>query len=477
MSESDAGSIRELIGGTAGIPAGELTQVLTDPNTGAALYPQRATTPENVEKALATAWRVHTEGVWAELPRADRAAALRRLQAELTERVDELARADSLDNGTPTTFTAMFTGGVIGLLELAASQIEDGFGHTEQVSATAGVCDQWRLPWGPAAVFLPWNAPSSMAIMKTASALVAGAPIVIKPSEWAPHFSGAFAEAVQAALPEGVVQIVHGDRTVGQTIVADERIAAVSYTGGVQGGRAVAQTCARDFKPIDMELSGNNPVIALPDADPTSVAEQLAPGMVMLNGQFCIGPRRLIVPESQIEAYLEALAAVLSAVPIGATDDPAAQLGPLAHEQQRNRIEEQLEQFAALGCEVRRYGKLPGLTGHFFAPAVVLADQSADLKDEIFGPVIQVRTYRDVDEAVTIANDHAYGLSGYVFGADRDTARAVGKRLRSGVVTINSVLGAPADVPRVGSMWGISGLGEIGVGHGPNFFGGLRFVG
>lgn len=468
-------TIRELIDGKPESPTEALTSVLTDSDSGESLHPQRASAPDSVEKAIAAAWTAHTDGVWSDLPRKERAAALRNLQAELAKRVEDLARADSLDTGVPQTITGAFIGAVAGLLEPAANQVEEGFGYVEQASS-AGACDQWRLPWGPAAVFLPWNAPAAMAIKMTAAALVAGCPVIIKPSEWAPHFSGAFADAVRAALPGGVVQIVHGDRTVGESIVADERIAAVSYTGGVAGGTAVAEACARQLKPVDLELSGNNPVVVLPDAEPGSVAEQVVMGMLTLNGQYCVGPRRLIVPEAQVEDYLAALAAALETVNIGNTTDPATQLGPLSHEQHHRRIEEQLAEFAALGCDVRRYGRLPASSGHFAAPAVVLADKAAELREEVFGPVLLVRTYEDLDEAITIANDHPYGLAGYVFGNDRDAARAVGRRLRAGLVRLNSAFGPP-DASPIASPWGASGLGEIGIEQGPKFFSGSRFVG
>ncbi|SDU47049.1 aldehyde dehydrogenase family protein [Jiangella alkaliphila] len=474
MSDHDC-TIRELVGTTAAVPAGELDPVLTDPDTGQRLHPQRASAPESVETAVATAWAAHAGGVWSDLPRGERAAALRRLHTELASRTEELARADSLDTGVPRATTAALIGAVAQLLDLGATQIEDGFEHTEQLSS-AGACDQWRLPWGPAAVFIPWNAPSHLAIVKTSYALVAGCPVIVKPSEWAPHFSGVFADAVRAALPPGVVQIVHGDRTVGEAIVGDERIAAVSYTGGVAGGMAVAEACGRLLKPVDLELSGNNPVVVLPGEEPKAVVEQVVTAMLTLNGQYCIGPRRLIVPEAEVEDYLAALGPVLDAVRIGRTTDPDAQLGPLSHEPHRRRIDDQLAEFAARGCEVRRYGRLPDASGHFVAPAVVLTDPAPELREEIFGPVLQVRTYRELDDAITTANDHPYGLGGYVFGTDREAARAVGRRLRAGLVRLNSAYGPP-DADPVASMWGVSGLGELGTWQGPAFFTGARFVG
>jgi phenylacetaldehyde dehydrogenase len=467
-------TIRELVADTIAVPADELPAVLTDSDTGEVLGNQRASSAASVEKALATAAEVHETGAWSELPREERAAALRQLGKEIASRVEDLAALDSRDTGVPLSTTGMFLGAVSALFEPAALQVEAGFEHEEKQSAVVGGCDQWRLPWGPAAVFLPWNAPAHMAIVRTADALVAGSPIILKPSEWTPHSSGPLAEAFQAALPTGVVQILHGGVEVGQKIVGDDRIAAVSYTGGVNGGKAVAAACAAALKPVDLELSGNNPVVVLPGEDPMAVASQAVIAMTMLNGQYCVAARRLIVPEAEVDAYADAFGAVLGSLPIGPATDPGTALGPISHEPHRVRLEQQLEEFAAVGCEVRRFGTLPeGAGGHFFQPAIVLGDQAGQLKEEVFGPVLQIRGYRDRDEAIRIAHDHEYGRCAYVFGSDRDEARAVGRKLRAGIVRLNSPFGAP-DVMPLANVWGISGLGVIG--EGPKFFSGLRFV-
>ena len=475
MSGGHDCTARQLVAGATSYPEVELAPQLTDPDTGQRLHGQLASSGRSVEEALAAAARAHADSTWAGLPAGERAAALRALAAELKARAEEMAHADTLDTGVPLTTTTALLPSLSAVVDAAADEVEQGFGH-EPRSSTSGACDQWRLPWGPAAVLLPWNAPTAMAITRTTDALVAGCPVVLKPSEWSPHSTGPFAEAVRAALPAGVVQIVHGDREVSAALVEDPRIAAVSFTGGVAGGRAVAEACGRLLKPVDLELSGNNPVVVLPDADPAAVVAAVLPAMLFLNGQYCAGPRRLVVPEDRAEEVLAALRTALDGVVVGRTDDPAAMLGPLAHAAHVEHVERQLDAFAARGCEVRRHGVLPEGTGHFVAPAVVDADAAPDLQDEVFAPVLVVRTYRDVDDAVRVANDHPYGLTAYVVGADRDQARAVGRRLRAGIVRVNSPFG-PDDVAPVGSPWGASGLGSFGAGQGPAFFSGSRFVG
>lgn len=466
---------RELVGGSASRPAEERGPALTDPDTGLELHGQLASSADCAERVLATAHAVHVDEVWTRLSRAERGTALRALGDALSVRVDELAHADSLDTGVPLATTRALLGAVCGAMAAAADQVEAGFGHAEHASAS-GTCDQWRLPWGPALVLLPWNAPTAMAVTRTADALVAGCPVVLKPSEWSPHSTGPFSEAVSAALPAGVVQVVHGDRAVSAALVDDRRTAAVSFTGGVAGGRAVAETCGRLLKPVDLELSGNNPVVVLPDADPAAVVANVLPALLFLNGQYCAGPRRLVVPRDRASSFVDALGDSLDGLSVGPTTDPTAALGPLASAQHLAHVRRQLDEFARRGCDVRHHGRVPEGDGHYLPPTVVLADAAPDLVDEVFGPVLVVRTYDDVDEAVGIANDQPYGLTAYVVGDDRDRAREVGRRLRAGLVRVNSPFG-PDDVAPVGSPWGASGLGSFGPGEGPRFFSGSRFVG
>jgi phenylacetaldehyde dehydrogenase len=468
--------IRELVAGQLQDPEERLLRDLTDSDTGEVLHPQVATAKDAVDAAVATAWDLHVTGAWTSLPAAERAAALRAFQSELSSRIGELAAADSLDTGVPVHWTTALVTGRVGMLESAAVQLEQGFERTEHAMGI-GAADQWRLPWGPAAVFLPWNAPAPTVITKIGDALVAGCPVVVKPSEWAPHSSGPLAEAVAASLPPGLVQVVHGDRAVGEALVSDDRIAAVTYTGGVEGGRAVAEACARQLKPVDLELSGNNPVVALPDADPDAVVSEVVFGMQFLNGQICVGPRRLVVHRDQLDTYLDKLGDALSAAVIGPSTQATTTLGPIAHAEHLAHLTQQLSAFAERGCDVRSYGTVPDGAGLYLRPTVVLADRAAELRTEVFGPVLLVRTYTDVDEAVRVANDHPYGLAAFVFGADRDEARAVGSRLRAGLVTVNAVLNSQADAPAIGSMWGSSGLGTVGAGQGAAFFAGHRVVG
>lgn len=468
-------TIKELIDGVVAVPSVELSLELTDSDTGEVLHKGLASSDDSVERALAAAQRVHESGSWFDLPASEKADMFRALQAKYAERMQEMAAGDTLDSGVPMNSTSMFAMAGVSICMTSAMAIEAGFGHEEVVSPTAGVCDQWELPWGPAAVLVPWNAPTVSAIKKIGEGLVAGCPIIVKPSEWAPHFTGPLAEAIAETMPPGVVQIVHGGAEVGAKIVGDPRVAVVSYTGGVPGGTAVAEACARQMKPADLELSGNNPVVVLPDADVDTVLAGVLMGLTTLNGQICVGPRRLIVHEDQKQIYVDAFSKALGELKIGLATGADTQLGPMSSGVHQRKIESQIAAYADAGCDVTRFGELPE-HGHFVQPALIDADAAPQIKDEIFGPVLQVRTYKDVDEAIAIANDHAYGLAGYVYGTDRDAMRKVGRKVRGGLIRLNSHYGA-LDVPMgVGDAWGISGIGTFGIGETTKMFSGKRWV-
>jgi phenylacetaldehyde dehydrogenase len=469
--------IAQLVDGTMTEPAQELTSWLTDPNTGLALSLQRQTTLEHLDIALSAAEEAHRNDTWMALPGSERAALLLAFSAELAARVEELAAADSMDSGVPLTSTRLLAAAGADAMRSAADLVATEPERTP-LDGLAGPAVQWRLPWGPAAVVVPWNAPAPTALFKTAAALAAGCPVILKPSEWAPHFAAPLAEAfVVSGMPTAMVQIVQGGASIGQAIAGDPRVQALSYTGGVAGGRAVAAACAPRMIPLDLELSGNNPVVILADVDIVETAAQIVGGMLLLNGQWCAGPRRAVVPESMADELIAAVLTQLEGVAIGPTTGPSTQLGPIAQAEHLKRLQGQLDECSSSGHTVRHVGTPPTGGGHFLAPAVISGDKTRELRDEIFGPVLVVQTYTDVDEAVEIANDHSYGLSGYVFGRDAAEAATVGRRLRAGTVSLNRIALMPVAEQGVTSMWGQSGLGSIGALDGVRFFTGARIVG
>lgn len=468
----------DLIDGQTAKPDVSLGVWLEDPNTGERLQEQMATGEAQLRRALAAAWRVHQEGSWARLPMDERAAYLAAMSAELDKRKDRIAQLEALTTGAVIRLTTMLGVITTGAWLLAIEQMKTtgatGFmdgpnGHTVEIH---------HLPWGPALALVPWNAPAPMAAHKVANALAAGCPTILKPSEWAPHGCDVFVEAAQAArLPPGVFQVVHGGPAVGGALVKDRRIRAVSYTGGVAGGRAIAHACAEDFKPAQLELGGNNPMVVLEDADLDMAAQGVVNLLVSLNGQWCRALGRLIVHASIADDLLSQALDRLSHVRLDDSLSPASDMGPLIHSHHKAKIQSHLDMLIAKGGTAHRSTPLPDLPGHFFPPTLVTGVRAEDAIEEIFGPVATVHTFTDEDEALALANGTPYGLEAYVFTRDEARGLALGRRIHAGGVKVNgsSMLSLNLFAPR--PAWGWSGFAEEGTIETFRFFCGTRVVG
>ena len=302
--------------------------------------------------------------------------------------------------------------------------------------------------------------------------------LILKPTEWAPNGCDIFGEAARAAgIPNGVFQLVHGGPSVGGKLVKDARIRAVSFTGGLAGGRAIAQACAEDFKPAQLELGGNNPVVVLEDANLDEAARGVTALLTSLNGQWCRALGRLIVHESIAAKLLDRTMQVLREVKLGDSLSFDTQMGPLVHSLHLEKINGQLAELVSKGGTAHSATPLPDLPGNFLAPTLVMGVTSADAQHEIFGPVGAVLTFKTDDQAVRLANDTAYGLEGYVFGKDEERALNVGRRIRAGGVKINgsTIMSLHLMAPR--AAWGWSGMGIEGTAETFQFFCGTQVVG
>ncbi len=463
--------------------AGELREVpaeavwLHDPNTGAPQQPMGTSTDDSVEEALATADRVHREGTWSQLPAEERADWLDRLADAVANRADESARLESLTTGATITMTSMLSFITHAAFRLAAGVLRDGYDRRVVPGDTGNPVEVLRLPWGPAALLVPWNAPAPMAAHKAASALAAGAPAILKPSEFAPNGSVVLAEAAdEIGLPAGVLQLVHGGPRVGGRLVTDPRVRAVSFTGGLRGGRAIAAACAPDFKPTQLELGGNNAMVVLPDADLDAAALGVEMLLTQLNGQWCRALGRLVVHEDVADDLLGRVLERLGTLAIGHSLSDAT-MGPMVSREHRDSLEQRIRALEAAGGTAHRTSTLPELDGAFLAPTLVTGVASEDAIDEIFGPVATVHTFGSDDDAVALANATPYGLEGYVFGTDEDRAAAVARRVRAGGVKINgaTVMSLSLAAPR--PAWGWSGFADEGTVESIDVFAGTRVVG
>lgn len=464
------------IDGRWAAPALALPPAVCDANTGAVLFTQRASSPEQIERAIALATATHADNAWLRLPPAERAASLDRVAEEILARAEAIAVADSQATGVVIRLTTRFAQVCAGAFRQAAGLVREP-PQTLGREGPHGPLAIERLPLGPAAVIAPWNAPAGIAAHKVASSLAAGCPVLLKPSEWAPLSAQRITEAaVAAGLPAGMLQLLHGAGEVGGALVRDPRVRAVSFTGGLAAGRAVAAACAQDIKPAQLELGGNNPLIVLADASLPAAIDGVVAALTTLNGQWCRALGRLLVHRSLVEPLLAGVLARLATLQLGSSLDAGSEMGPLVSQGHRDLVAAQVAEFQAQGGTLHRTTALPALPGWFYPPTLITGLAPEQTLEEVFGPVATVHAFDADDEAVALANQTPFGLAAYVFG-EEPHAWAVARRVRAGLIKLNAVtmLNLHPQAPR--PAWGLSGLGDEGTLETFEFFRGTRVTG
>lgn len=449
---------------------------LQNPSTGQDLQPMVQSEPDAVDEAIGHAVFAHEHGILADV--STRVEILTAIAAEAEKLALKSAEQESLNTGAVIATTSMLSFITHAAFNLAAAQLADGGFDSELDGPNGNPVSVLRLPWGPAALLVPWNAPAPMAAHKMASAIAAGAPSILKPSEFAPNGSQVIAKAAEAAgVPNGVVQIVNGGPSVGGQLVTDPRIRSVSFTGGLQAGREIAKACAVDFKPAQLELGGNNPVVVMPDADTDEAADGIVALLTQLNGQWCRALGRLIIPAKRHHEILDAVGARLAEIKIGDALDHDSQMGPIVHSGHLELLKKRIAELEQLGGTAHIFSSLPDGPGNWLAPTLVTGVDSDNAVDEIFGPVATVHPYRNPGEAIALANATPFGLEGYVFGTDLHPAMKVARQIRAGGVKVNgsTMLSLNLMAPR--PAWGLSGFAEEGTLETIRFFCGTRVVG
>ena len=462
----------DLIAGRWSPPAEALGGWIRDASDGALLQEQRASSAEALDRALDAARRAHEDGSWAA---ETRATVLERIAGEIEAREGAIAEADARMTGVVLSLTRRLAR-VASLAFRNAAALVRGGALGAELAGPGGAVELRHEGWGPAAIIAPWNAPSAIAAHKVASALAAGCPVVLKGSEWAPRSCQILAEAARAAgVPGGVLQLVHGAGEVGARLVADPRVRAVSFTGGLEAGLSIARACAGQLKPMQLELGGNNPLVVLEDADLDLAARGIAQGLTTLNGQWCRAVGRIFVPRALAGELVDRVMARLSAVRLGSALATASEMGPLAYPLHLARVRAAIGALVERGGVTRATTPVPDLRGNFLPPTLLLGVSPEHAREEIFGPVATVHPVESEAAAVAAANDSPYGLAAYVFGGER--AFAVARRLRAGSIKVNgvSLLALHPSAPR--PAWGLSGYGDEGTRETLRFFCGTRVIG
>jgi acyl-CoA reductase-like NAD-dependent aldehyde dehydrogenase len=425
----------------------------------------------DVDAAVAAARRAFDDpSGWSQWEPDRRGAALERLAAELEARAQEVGRLVSMQNGMPIALSPLIEGMTpVGTLRYMVSLLDNSPAEEEVSRFLGGDLIIRHEPIGVVGGIVPWNYPQTLASFKYAPALAAGCTIVLKPSPETVLDSYVFAEAVLAAdIPPGVVNIVPGGRELGAYLVQHRDVDKIAFTGSTAAGRQIAEVCGRLLRPVSLELGGKSAAIILDDADLdlSKIGQDLFAATLVNNGQTCYAGTRILAPRSRYDEVVDIFAAFASSLPVGDALDPATLIGPLVSERQRDRVERYIAKGSSDGARlVAGGGRPPGLGKGWFVQPTVFADvdnNSTIAQEEIFGPVLSVIQYTDVDNAIAIANDSDYGLGGSVWTTDPARARAVVRRVRTGTMGINSYLPDPA------GPWGgvkSSGIGrELGPG-------------
>jgi acyl-CoA reductase-like NAD-dependent aldehyde dehydrogenase len=333
---------------------------------------------------------------------------------------------------------------------------------------TAGTSVIEAVPHGVVAAVLPFNWPPAVMGNKVLPALLAGNTVVVKPPPTCPGTVLALAGALAAHLPPGVLSAVNGPGPgVGSALVAHPGVDMVSFTGGIGAGRAVLVACAERFRPVVVELGGNDPAILGPDLDPCEeVAGRLIDAAFTTAGQVCMSIKRIYVPVDRLEGWSDALAAVLARTVVGDGLDPEVTMGPVHTESARDRVESMIAEASASGGRVVRPARAASEAGWIVPPALVIdpGPNTSLVVEEQFAPALPVLPYSSVDQAVEAANGTTFGLCASVWTGDADLAADVAGLLEAGTVWTNAHgMGAMDHLAPMGG-WGQSGLGlELGV--------------
>jgi acyl-CoA reductase-like NAD-dependent aldehyde dehydrogenase len=448
-----------------------------DPNTQEPLHRAVTTAPDDVERALAHAKRVYDVGRWDQQARRERADMLERVAAIIETRTEEIARTDSLTSGTPISSTRLVAAFLPARIRATAADLVS-IPRVTALAAGSRDVRLYKVPWGPAAILTPWNGPSFIPAAKVVSAVAAGCPVVLKPSEHAPGSAQIIVECfVEAGLPSGALQLVHGRGEVGAALTGDLRIKIVSFTGGPAAGRAIARAAAEDFKVLQLELGGNNPALVLDDADVDVAADAIFEGMTKLNGQWCEGPGKVLAHRKLAQPLLEALTERISKLVVGHSLDESADLGPISNAPHFATLQSRIEGLHDLGASIHQPAQLPDLGGFFLSPTVAAGSDPARATTELFGPVVSLHAVDSTEEALRLANASPSGLDAYVFGTDTDRAIEVGSRVLAGEVRVNGAKLADLGDDSAQSFWGPAGIGGHGPGESVRVFCGDRVVG
>ncbi|QKK20613.1 aldehyde dehydrogenase family protein [Rhizobium indicum] len=448
-------------------PAKGGTCEVINPATEEVIHRIAAATAEDVDLAVKAARRAFDRDGWPKLTGARRAGYLRAIADGIRARQAEIARLEVLDNGKPFPEADWDVADAAGCFDFYAGLAEQLDNNPEEAIALPDArftSKAVREPIGVAGAIIPWNYPLLMAAWKVAPALAAGCTVVLKPAELTSLTALELAAvADEAGLPAGVLNIVTGAGSIaGQAIIDHRQVDKLAFTGSGPVGSKIMAAAARDIKRVSLELGGKSPFVVFEDADIDKAVEWIMFGIFWNQGQVCSATSRVLVHEAIYGRLLERLVEETNRIKIGNGLDEGTLLGPLVSKRQYDQVVAAIEGARKAGATVACGGTRPeGIDRGFYLRPTVLTDVPLDSdawKEEIFGPVVCVRSFKTEEEAVNLANDSRFGLAAAVMSKDDARAERVAAAFRAGIVWINCSQPTFTEAP-----WG--GYKESGIGR------------
>ncbi|MCL6570724.1 MAG: aldehyde dehydrogenase family protein [Bacillus sp. (in: Bacteria)] len=415
-------------------------------------------TAVDIDRAVKAARAAFDQGDWKNMKPKERAKVLYAISYQIAEHAEELAYLEAISSGG--TVRRIGNSDILQMVDLfqtlANFTLEYPFSETLPVPPFPGPAHNfiWREPIGVCAAITPWNLPMVIATWKIAPALAMGNTIVIKPASYTPLSTLKLAEIISAVVPPGVINVVAGPGAeVGEALVNHPQVDKIAFTGSTEVGRRIMGLAAGTIKNTTLELGGKSPNIILEDADLTTAVPGSLFGVFLHAGQLCESGTRLFVPDKLYDQVVLGLVALTSRLKLGNPLDPATDVGPVISKKQKESILSYIEAGKLEGATLVCGGKevnVPGCEeGHFIAPTI-FTNVTNDMKiaqEEIFGPVLCVIRYSDVEDAISMANDSIYGLAAGVWTSDVNKAYEVARKLQVGVVWINDWHMLRSDAP------------------------------
>ena len=417
----------------------------------------------DIDRAVSAARKAFESGPWPQMKPGARSRLLYQIADAIEARAEDLAQVETLDNGKPLTMARGDVAAAVGAMRYYAGWADKIHGTTHNVNMDGDLhVYTLKEPAGVVALVVPWNYPLVMCAMKLGPCLAAGCTAILKPAEDTSLSALLLGEIImEAGLPEGVLNIVTGyGHTVGDALVKHPGIDKIAFTGSTATGKIIAHAAADGLKKVSLELGGKSPNIIMPDADLAVAIPASAMGVFYNSGQTCTAPSRLYVHEDIAEEVIAGVAEVGRNLKLGDGFDEDSQMGPLVSAKQFERVSDYIKAGEEGGASIRSGGKQHGNAGFFMEPTVI-AETSNSMKvvrEEIFGPVVCTQTFSTEEEVLALANDSDFGLAGCLWTKDLGTAHRMARKIKAGIIGINTPMGADWDVP-------LGGYKQSGIGR------------